>query len=70
MINFLVCYFIVYDPCGKNQPAVMQNEFSGYIQSPNMATASTQDLNCTWFIKVGTTKSMIIKLLELQEADR
>ena len=48
----------------------MQNEFSGYIQTPNMATASTQDLNCTWFIKVRTTKSMIIKLHELQEADR
>ena len=70
IINVLVCYFIVYDPCGKNQPAVMQNEFSGYIQTPNMATASTQDLNCTWFIKVGKTKSMIIKLQELQEADR
>ena len=48
----------------------MQNEFSGYIQTPNMATASTHDLNCTWFIKVGKTKSMIIKLQELQEADR
>ena len=70
IINVLGCYFIVYDPCGKNQPAVMQNEFSGYIQTPNMATASTQDFNCTWFIKVGKTKSMIIKLHELQEADR
>ena len=66
IIKFFV-FFLEYDPCGKNQPAVIQNEFSGHIQSPITHATNMHNLNCTWFIKVGKTNSMILRLHKLHQ---
>jgi len=62
--------YVPEDPCGINQPLIIENATQGYIKSPNYPNGYPHGVSCSWKIKInyGIRMSIILTDIAIEHA--